>query len=244
MERWKGRVALVTGASVGIGAAVARALVQQGMRVVGCARNVDKIEKLAAECQSAAYSGTLIPYKCDLSNEEEILSMFSAIKDATQGRGRPLLSGKTEGWRNMIDVNVLALSICTREAYKSMKERNVDDGHIININSMSGHRVVQSADTHFYCATKYAVTALTEGIRQELREANTRIRATCISPGIVETEFAFRHHNSDPEKAAAVYESMKCLKAEDIASAVTFVLSAPPHVQIGDVQMRPVEQVS
>lgn len=106
---------------------------------------------------------------------------------------------------------------------------------------MGGHRMVPSADEHFYCATKYAVTALTEGIRQELREANTRIKATvsecsyftldesvwpisqcdtdnweltfpclqCISPGIVETEFAFRHHNSDPEKAAAVYESMK-----------------------------------
>ncbi|XP_047235287.1 dehydrogenase/reductase SDR family member 11a isoform X2 [Girardinichthys multiradiatus] len=243
MERWKGRVALVTGASVGIGAAVTRALVQQGMRVVGCARNVDKIEKLAAECQSAGYSGTLIPYKCDLSNEEEILSMFSAIKTLHKGvdvcinnaglaHNEPLLSGKTEGWRNMIDVNVLALSICTREAYKSMKE------------SMGGHRLVPSADEHFYCATKYAVTALTEGIRQELREEKTHIRATCISPGIVETEFAFRHHNSDPEKAAAVYESIKCLKAEDVASAVTFVLSAPPHVQIGDVQMRPVEQVS
>lgn len=255
MERWTGRVALVTGASVGIGAAVARALVQQGMRVVGCARNVDKIEKLAAECQSAGYSGTLIPYKCDLSNEEEILSMFSAIKTLHKGvdvcinnaglaQNEPLLSGKTEGWRNMIDVNVLALSICTREAYKSMKERNVDDGHIININSMSGHRVAPSPELHFYAATKYAVTALTEGIRQELRAANTHIRATCISPGIVETDFAFRLHNSDPEKAAAVYENMKCLKAEDIATAVTFVLSAPPHVQIGDVQMRPVEQAS
>ncbi|XP_048872720.1 dehydrogenase/reductase SDR family member 11a isoform X2 [Brienomyrus brachyistius] len=233
MERWTGRVALVTGASVGIGAAVARALVQQGMRVVGCARNVDKIEKLAAECQSAGYAGTLIPYKCDLSNEEEILSMFSAIKTLHQGvdvcinnaglaRAEPLLSGRTSGWRNMIDVNVLALAICTRQAYQSMKERHVDDGHIININSMGGHRMVPSADEHFYCATKYAVTALTEGLRQELRDANTHIRATCISPGIVETEFAFRHHNSDPEKAAATYESIK----------------------IGDLQMRPVEQVS
>uniref|UniRef100_A0A4W5LYP2 Dehydrogenase/reductase SDR family member 11 n=1 Tax=Hucho hucho TaxID=62062 RepID=A0A4W5LYP2_9TELE len=189
MERWKGRVALVTGASVGIGAAVARALVQHGMKVVGCARNVDKIEKLAAECQSAGYSGTLIPYKCDLSCEEDILSMFSAIKTLHQGvdvcinnaglaHNEPLLSGKTDSWRNMIDVNVLALSICTREAYQSMKERNVDDGHIININSMGGHRMVPSADEHFYCATKYAVTALTEGLRQELREAKTHIRAT------------------------------------------------------------------
>ncbi|XP_053941310.1 dehydrogenase/reductase SDR family member 11 isoform X2 [Cuculus canorus] len=191
MERWTGRVALVTGASVGIGAAVARALVQHGMKVVGCARSVDKIEKLAAECQSAGYPGTLIPYKCDLSNEEEILSMFSAIKTLHQGvdvcinnaglaRPEPLLSGKTEGWRTMIDVNVMAVSICTREAYQSMKERNIDDGHIININSMNGHSVVPQSVVHFYSATKYAVTALTEGLRQELREAKTHIRATDV----------------------------------------------------------------
>ncbi|XP_060124486.1 dehydrogenase/reductase SDR family member 11 isoform X1 [Zootoca vivipara] len=189
MERWKGRVALVTGASVGIGAAVARALVQHGMTAVGCARSVDKIEKLAAECQSAGYPGTLIPYKCDLSVEEEILSMFSAIKTLHQGvdvcinnaglaRPEPLLSGKTEGWRTMIDVNVMAVSICTREAYQSMKERSIDDGHIININSMNGHSVVPQSVVHFYSATKYAVTALTEGLRQELREAKTHIRAT------------------------------------------------------------------
>ncbi|KAL7986950.1 hypothetical protein Chor_005869, partial [Crotalus horridus] len=103
--------------------------------------------KLAAECESAGYPGVLIPYKCDLSVEEEILSMFSAIKTLHQGvdvcinnaglaRPEPLLSGKTEGWRTMIDVNILAVSICTREAYQSMKERNIDDGHIININSV------------------------------------------------------------------------------------------------------------
>ncbi|XP_063060174.1 dehydrogenase/reductase SDR family member 11a [Engraulis encrasicolus] len=254
MERWNGRVALVTGASVGIGAAVARALVQHGMKVVGCARSVDKVERLAAECQSAGYRGTLIPYKCDLANEEEILSMFSAIRmlhhgvdvcinNAGLAHCEPLLCGRTEAWRNMIDVNVLALSICTREAFKSMQERQIDDGHIININSMGGHKMFPSADEHFYCATKYAVTALTEGLRQELREAKTHIRATCISPGIVETEFAFRHHNTDPEKAAAAYESIKCLKAKDIASAVMYVLSAPPHVQIADIQMWPLEQV-
>uniref|UniRef100_A0A671L4Z6 Dehydrogenase/reductase SDR family member 11 n=1 Tax=Sinocyclocheilus anshuiensis TaxID=1608454 RepID=A0A671L4Z6_9TELE len=241
MERWKGRVALVTGASVGIGAAVARALVQHGMKVVGCARNVDKIEKLAAECQSAGYSGTLIPYKCDLCNEEEILSMFSAIKTLHQGvdvcinnaglaHNEPLLSGRTEGWRNMIDVSTALY--CVFEAFNS---RDVLLNTLIrgcSLGSMGGHRMVPSADEHFYCATKYAVTAMTEGQRQELREAKTHIRATCISPGIVETEFAFRHHNSDPERAAAVYESIKCLKAEDIASAVTYVLSAPAHVQV------------
>ncbi|KAL3991665.1 hydroxycarboxylic acid receptor 2/3 [Sarotherodon galilaeus] len=243
MERWQGRVALVTGASVGIGAAVAVELVRLGMKVVGCARDVGKIQKLAAECQSAGHPGVLVPFKCDLTNEEEILSMFAAIKEQHKGvdvcinnaglsHPEPLLSGKTSSWKNMIDVNVLALSICAREAYQSMKERNVDDGHIINMNSLCGHQVFSLADAHFYSATKYAVTALTEGLRQELRAGNTHIRATCISPGVVETEFMSRFYNDSPEKAAGIYAAVKPMKAIDVASAVTYVLSAPPHVQL------------
>ncbi|XP_054989535.1 dehydrogenase/reductase SDR family member 11 isoform X1 [Sorex araneus] len=243
MERWRDRLALVTGASGGIGAAVARALVQEGLKVVGCARTVSNIEELAAECKSAGYPGTLIPYRCDLASEEDILSMFSAVRAQhggvdicinNAGLARPdsLLAGSTSGWKDMFNVNVLALSICTREAYQSMRERKVDDGHIININSMSGHRVAPQSMTHFYSATKYAVTALTEGLRQELRDAQTHIRATCISPGLVETQFAFKLHDKDPEKAAATYENIKCLKPEDVAEAVIYVLSAPPHVQV------------
>nr|XP_021504054.1 dehydrogenase/reductase SDR family member 11 isoform X2 [Meriones unguiculatus] len=212
-------------------------------------------EELAAECKSAGYPGTLIPYRCDLSNEEDILSMFSAVRSQysgvdicinNAGMARPdtLLSGSTRGWKDMFNVNVLALSICTREAYQSMKERNVDDGHIININSMCGHRVPPQSVIHFYSATKYAVTALTEGLRQELLEAQSHIRATCISPGLVETQFAFKLHDKDPEQAAATYEHIKCLKPEDVAEAVLYVLSTPPHVQVGDIQMRPTEQVT
>uniref|UniRef100_A0A1A8INN7 Dehydrogenase/reductase SDR family member 11 n=1 Tax=Nothobranchius kuhntae TaxID=321403 RepID=A0A1A8INN7_NOTKU len=255
MDRWKGRTALVTGASVGIGAAIAKELVRFGMTVLGCARNVEKIQKLAAECQSAGYPGVLIPLKCDLSNVEEIQSMFSHIRSQHKGvdvcvsnaglaHPESLLSGKTSGWKNMLDVNVLALSICAREAYQSMKERSVDDGHIINLNSMCGHRILPNADIHFYTATKYAVTALTEGLRQELREAKTHIRATCISPGLVETEFAPRLYSQDPVKAANIYSHYKALEAIDIANAVVYVLSAPPHVQIGDIQMRSSEQVT
>ncbi|XP_030874158.1 dehydrogenase/reductase SDR family member 11 isoform X3 [Leptonychotes weddellii] len=255
MERWRDRLALVTGASGGIGAAVARALVQQGLKVVGCARTVGNIEELAAECKSAGYPGTLIPHRCDLSSEEDILSMFSAVRSQhsgvdicinNAGLARPdtLLSGSTSGWKDMfsmgpswrhpialpgLQVNVLALSICTREAYRSMKERKVDDGHIININS----------------ATKYAVTALTEGLRQELREAQTHIRATCISPEVVETQFAFKLHDKDPEKAAATYECIKCLKPEDVAEAVIYVLSTPPHVQVSlALTAHPLEEAS
>ncbi|XP_070249917.1 dehydrogenase/reductase SDR family member 11 isoform X1 [Myotis yumanensis] len=257
MERWRDRLALVTGASGGIGAAVARALVQQGLKVVGCARTVGNIETQPTEPRKVAGQPDeqKLEVICDLSNEEDILSMFSAIRSQhsgvdicinNAGLARPdtLLSGSTSGWKDMFNVNVLALSICTREAYQSMKERNVDDGHIININSMSGHRVVPQSVAHFYSATKYAVTALTEGLRQELREAQTHIRATCISPGLVETQFAFKLHDKDPEKAAATYEHIKCLKPEDVAQAIIYVLSTPPHVQIGDIQMRPTEQVT
>uniref|UniRef100_A0A3Q3AQ69 Dehydrogenase/reductase SDR family member 11 n=1 Tax=Kryptolebias marmoratus TaxID=37003 RepID=A0A3Q3AQ69_KRYMA len=220
MERWRGRVALVTGASVGIGAAIAKELVRFGMKVVGCARSVEKIQDLAAECRAAGYSGELVPFRCDLTSVEEIEAMFAAIKAQHRGvdvcvnnaglaHPEPLLSGGTSGWKNMLDVNVVALSVCTREAYQSMKERNVDDGHIINLNSMCGHRIIPSSDIHFYTATKFAVTALTEGLRQELREAKTHIRATCISPGVVETEFAPRFYNKTPGKAEEMYSQIK-----------------------------------
>ncbi|XP_059829194.1 dehydrogenase/reductase SDR family member 11a isoform X1 [Hypanus sabinus] len=253
MERWNGRVALVTGASVGIGAAIARALVQHGMKVVGCARGVDKIEKLAAECESAGYSGTLIPYKCDLTSEEEILSMFSAIKTLYQGvdvcinnaglaHPEPLLSGRTELWRNMIDVNVIAMAICTREAYQSMKERNVDDGHIININSVMGHAPHPNNLVHFYGVTKYAVTALTEGLRYELCDQSSSIRATSISPGLVKTEFAYRLLENTSISASKLYGRMKVLSGEDVSSAVIFALSAPPNLNVGEITIRPVKQ--
>ncbi|KAK7883082.1 hypothetical protein WMY93_029256 [Mugilogobius chulae] len=252
MERWRGRVALVTGASVGIGAEIAKALVLHGMKVVGCARDVDKIKKLSEECRAAGHSGVLVPYKCDLTNEEEILSMFAYIKVQHQGvdvcinnaglaHSDTLLNGKTSAWRNMLDVNVIALSVCTREAYQSMKERNVDNGHIININSVQ--RVVSYAETHFYTATKFAVTALTEALRQELREVKTHIRATSISPGVVNTEFALRQF-AQTEFVSVIAETFKnltSLEAVDVAQAVIYALSAPPHVEVGDVQIQPVE---
>ena len=89
----------------------------------------------------------------------------------------------------MLDVNVLGLYICTREAYKLMEKGGVDDGHFVNINSVCGHRVFRIP---FYCATKFAGTALTEGLRRELRNKNSRIRSTAVSPGITETNFDFR----------------------------------------------------
>ncbi|XP_068173185.1 dehydrogenase/reductase SDR family member 11-like [Antennarius striatus] len=249
MDRWRGRVALVTGASSGIGESIAKELVRYGMKVMGCARNVEKVQKLAAECQSEGLSGVLVPFQCDLSDEEDILSMFAAIKEqhkgvdvcinnAACGHSEPLLSGQTSAWKNMLDVNILGLCICIREAYQSMKERNVDDGHIININGMSGHRVANNASAHFYCSTKFAVTALTEGLRQELQEMNSHIRASSVSPGLVKTELARNLEGSRIDE----YSKFKMMKAIDVANSVVYALSAPPHVQIGDIMMQPVEK--
>uniref|UniRef100_A0A3B5BBP2 Dehydrogenase/reductase (SDR family) member 11b n=1 Tax=Stegastes partitus TaxID=144197 RepID=A0A3B5BBP2_9TELE len=187
-------------------------------------------QEVAAECKKAGYTGVLVPIKCDLSKEEKILSMFAAIKEQHKGvdvcinnaglaRPDQLLNGKTGGWKTMLDVNVIGLSICTREAYQSMKERNVDDGHIIHINSMSGHRTTPMADIHFYSATKFAVTALTEGLRQELREAKSHIRATGSHHLLhVEVEFCPSRHEGGDDYI--FLSGVVCLKSGEVGVEV------------------------
>merc|ERR1712179_573113 len=113
----------------------------------------------------------------------------------------------------MLDVNILGLTICTREAVKQMKERNVDDGHIFQLGSMSGHRIILgSPHIHFYAATKYAVKALVEGLRNELRQMKSNIRVTHISPGLVHTEFQGRMVK-DMQKGDEICTRFKSLEA-------------------------------
>ncbi|XP_070572613.1 dehydrogenase/reductase SDR family member 11-like [Ptychodera flava] len=254
MERWINRVALVTGASVGIGKAISHALVERGMVVYGCGRSVDKIKSHSEELKSQSAKGSLHAVKCDLRNEEEILSMFAEIKrnhggvdvcinNAGLSINANLLDGRTDDWKTMLDVNVVALSICTREAVKQMRERNVDDGHIIHLNSMSGHRMPTMGYTNFYCGTKYMVTALTEGLRRELREMGSHIRASCISPGLVsDTEFLLRASDGNENLVRDVFSKQKAVEPKDIADMVMYILAAPPHVEIHDIFVRGTEQ--
>jgi len=139
----------------------------------------------------------------------------------------------------MLEVNVLGLSVCTREAVQRMRRRGIDDGHIIHISSMSSHRVPPGSG--MYAATKFAVRALTEALRKELREQGSSIRVGAISPGYVETEFAERYHGSR-EMADETYSRFPVLQPEDIADAVCYMIDTPPHVQIHDMLMRPTEQ--
>ncbi|MCB9748683.1 MAG: SDR family NAD(P)-dependent oxidoreductase [Myxococcales bacterium] len=245
-SRWRGRVALVTGASSGIGREIVRELTRAGMRVAFCARRRARLEALAQELPDAQSS---LPLVCDLQDEVQIAAMFAELRARWDGvdvlvnnagfaRGASLLDGASSDWRAILEVNVLALAICSREAIADMRRRDVA-GHVINLSSMAAHRVpVGSA---MYSASKYAVRSLTEGLRGELRAMDSAIRVTAISPGYVETEFALAA-TGDPEHARRTYARYPCLQAGDIARTVRFALDAPPHMQVHDILIRPTRQ--
>ncbi len=239
MDKWSGKTALVTGAYSGIGGAISEAMIKQGMNVVGCGRNIERLKDFASSLNGP---GQFIPVKCDISIEEEVLDMFKTAKQKLGGIhvcinnaglnfDTTLLEGKTDDWKKVLDINVIGLSVCTREAVKSMRENNIDDGHIINIGSLGGLRLEKDYHAaHMYYASKFAVRALTEGTRNEVRDAGTNIRVSLISPGVVETEFQYRMRG--PEKAKKMYGSIQTMEPKDIADSVVYVLSAPLHVQV------------
>ena len=242
-------VAIVTGASSGIGAAVAVELAALGMRVALLARRREKLDHLVAQIQ--ADDGRAYAYPIDLRDTdalEETLARIhrelgptrALINNAGLGHAAPLTSGRTTHWREMLEVNVLALCVCTREVVSQMRAHG-DWGQVIHISSMAAHRVPEGSGV--YSATKFAVRSLTEGLRQELRGDGSSFRVSSISPGFVETEFAAHYHRSE-EKARSIYNQYHVLSPEDVARQVTFVLTQPPHVQIHDLLLRPTEQLS
>nr|XP_039272318.1 dehydrogenase/reductase SDR family member 11-like [Styela clava] len=253
MERWAGKIALVTGASSGIGKATVGHLVKHNMKVVACARNHAKLKEFC-NIWNKNEQGEVFAVKCDVTSESEVLNMFREIKrkygvlhvcvnSAGLCHPAPLLSGTLTEWNSMISTNILGLCLCTREAVKLMESGGVDDGHVIHINSMSGHRVkANNPHGYLYTATKHAVTALGKGLRHELIMRGSRIRVTCISPGTVETEFFHRMYHRTPEKANEIQSSLEGLTADDIADAVVYALGTPPRVNVCDIHVKPLEQ--
>nr|CAI5837367.1 unnamed protein product [Callosobruchus analis] len=237
MERWVGKVAVVTGASTGIGAAIAEKLVSEGLVVVGLARRSEKVEELSKKLSDA--EGKLHAFKADLTKEEDIKDAFDwitknvgpvhiLINNAGIHLRENLIDGNTETWRKTLNVNVLALCIASREAIKIMRENNID-GHIIHINSICGHKAINLPKMDIYTASKYAVTAITETMRGELVAFNTKIKVTSISPGAVDTPIFDDIRDTEAFKE---HIGQTILNAEDIADAVGYVLSTAPHVQV------------
>ncbi|XP_026466758.1 uncharacterized protein LOC113370303 [Ctenocephalides felis] len=253
MDRWQGKVAVVTGASSGIGAAIAKDLVESGMKVVGLARRLERMEQDAAKMNTSK-GGHYYPRKCDVSKEEEILEAFAWVKKTFGGvdvlvnnagivRANMLVNpGNSNDLRSVIDVNVMALCYCTREAFNSMKERDVA-GHIIHINSIGGHSIPSAGDApptaNMYFGSKHCVTALTETLRQEMIYLKSRTKVTSISPGVVDTEI-FDGSFPSKEIKEMFLANNPSLKSEDVSQAVLYALGTPEHVQVHELIIKPI----
>ncbi|XP_049803558.1 dehydrogenase/reductase SDR family member 11-like [Schistocerca nitens] len=240
MQRYAGRLAMVTGASSGIGAAIARALLRHGVTVVGADLQPDRME--AWELNDA--KGKLYPRYCDVSNEESVVSAFKWTLDNLGGVDilinnagvffdASLTGGATKDWRRMLDVNVLGLSICTREAVQGMLSRGVEDGFIIHICSLAAYIPPHDPEYAMYFGSKTAVKVLLDGLRRDLLARNSRIRVGEVSPALVKTEIL----KNVSEDNHAMWDS-PCLKPDDVAQAVLYMLSQEPHVMVSDVIIR------
>lgn len=246
-QKLTGKVALVTGASSGIGRAVALKLAFAKMRVAVAGRRARKLEELAAAIKSSGAES--LPVTVDLRDDEQLRASIAGVirhfggidvlvNAAGLGRVAPLASGDPAHFREMLEVNVLGLTTATREAVEDMRRRGVA-GHVVHISSMSAHRVQRGSG--MYAATKHAVRALTEGLRLELRELRSPIRVTAISPADTDTAFFAAMYGGEGE-ATEHRPPYRMLDPEDVADAVFYALTAPPHVEIHDLQLRPIDQ--
>lgn len=243
-----GQTALITGASSGIGKACAEQFAALGVNLVITARRMERLNALAKEL-AAKYRITVVPISLDVQKNREVEALFDHLKEKKieidiliNNAGLALSSdkmqeSKIENWEQMIDTNVKGLLYVTKAALSSMIKRN--RGHIINIGSVAGRDCYVSGNV--YCATKFAVRAITKSLRLDL--LGTAIRVSEIAPGAVETEFS-EVRWKDKEKAKEFYQGFIPLVAEDIADALIYCATRPPHVNIEELVIWPQAQAS
>ena len=243
-----GKVALVTGASSGIGEAAALALAAEGARVTIAARRMDRLEELAKRIQQQ--SGEVLALKIDVTDEAKAREMIGRTK---KHWGRldilvnnagvmllgPITGANTDDWQRMVNLNLLGLMYTTHEALSIMQQQG--SGHIVNISSVAGR--VARAGSGGYNATKWGVNAFSESLRQELAQRKEHIRVTLIEPGMVATELT-EHITHEGAKRAAQERasSMTPLQAEDIAAAILYAVTQPERVNVNEILIRPTEQ--
>jgi NADP-dependent 3-hydroxy acid dehydrogenase YdfG len=242
----KDKIAIVTGASSGIGYATALALSRAGAKVAAGARRMDRLDSLQSEIiknGGEVYIQNLdvtIKSKCD-AFADAVMKKWGTVDILVNNAGLQPLSFfknlKVEEWDKMIDVNIRGVLYCTAAVITHMVNKN--SGHIVNISSIAG-RIVYPAGS-VYCATKHAITAFSEGLRQEFSQ-RSNIRITCIEPGVVATELINTITDKALEKYVERTKQMEALQAEDIANAIVFALQAPNHVNVNEILIRPTTQ--
>ncbi|MFN8546655.1 MAG: SDR family oxidoreductase [Candidatus Eisenbacteria bacterium] len=249
MKRLENRIALVTGASAGIGLAIARALAAEGAHLLLAARRVDRLEALALELAQAHGTRThllALDVRIRRAVEAAIAGLPAEwkgiellVNNAGLSRGLDKLhQGSIDDWEEMLDTNVKGLLYVTRAVVPGMVERAA--GHVINLGSIAGREVYPNGNV--YCASKYAVRALTTGLRVDL--IGTPIRVSTVDPGLVETEFSIVRFHGDTERAKTIYRGLTPLSAEDVADAITYVATRPAHMNIAELVLLPTDQAS
>ena len=243
------KTALITGATSGIGEAVAEAFAKEKFRLILTGRRVERLNSLTSRLVKK-YEVNVLPLNFDVREmvqvEKHLLNLPQEwqhidilINNAGLAVGlSPLNEGVIDDWERMIDTNIKGLLYVSKIVSNLMIEHG--GGHIVNIGSIAGKSVYPNGNV--YCATKYAVDALSKGMMMDFIQKNIKVSQVC--PGAVETEFSKVRFKGDEKRAAAVYEGFEPLNAADVADLILYIVKAPAHVNISDVVILPAAQAS
>jgi NADP-dependent 3-hydroxy acid dehydrogenase YdfG len=240
----QGQTALITGASSGIGAATARQFAQLGARLILVARRQERLDEMRSALTGAELHTVALDVRDHAAVEKAVQGLPESwrsvdilVNNAGLSRGLDKLwEGKLDDWEEMLDTNVKGLLYMTRQIVPGMVARN--RGHVVNLGSTAGHQVYPGGNV--YCASKFAEKALSEGLKQDL--LGTAVRVTSVDPGMVETEFSRVRFRGDDERAAKVYQGVTPLTPDDVADAITWAVTRPPHVNISQILLMPTDQ--
>ncbi len=241
-----GKVAIITGASSGIGEATARALAKAGAKVAIGARRTDRLEQVKSQIEKDG--GEVFMQKLDVTKKSDcdsfvdaVVKKWGTVDILVNNAGLMPLSFfknlKISEWDQMIDVNIKGVLYCTAAVIPHLNAKK--SGHIVNISSVAGRIVFPAGSV--YCATKHAVAAFSEGLRQEF-SVRSNIRVTCIEPGVVATELNNTITDQSLQGFLEATKKMVALQAEDIANAIVFAVESPPHMNVNEILIRPTTQ--
>lgn len=245
----KDKIVFISGASSGLGEAMAKRFAKEGAVLLLCARNIQKLNILKTELEKA-YNTKTYAYELDVRDRKAVDEVFEKIpkelknidiliNNAGLAQGlEKVQEGSLDDFDTMIDTNIKGLLYLTRKIVPIMVENQ--KGQVINIGSVAGIHAYPGGAV--YCATKAAVRFISDGLRMDL--VDTPIRVTNIQPGMVETNFSVARFHGDVQRAAKVYEGIKALEAEDIADIALYTAAVPAHVQICEVTVTPTNQAT